>query len=283
MNVFSTLEKSDVPYLLTEAKYHERTSRKAPYVREEGDRIRSYAICPACRNPTILVNRGVSETDAKILYAKHAGYSVEGLADHKQDAYEECPFHNPERFDSKMRRTNGHFNDEIRNALLNHIHLVITTIERSAGIKYSDKVIETMLRHFGKNRGHEYRAISLYNLPFGFAYMTEGQDFWGCQILDTKGRAAINEKSAGFKTTPYGTITRKDDVIGTNLLAYFSNHRLGDAAVGEDSIELFIVEQHSTSLKKKLIYKKKLTFDSENFFNTYKRRERLRLLALQYL
>lgn len=283
MNVFSTLERPGFPYVLTEVMYHAKTNRAKPYYCEDPDKIRLYALCPACGNPTILVNRGVSETDAKVLYAKHAGRTIPGLAVHDQDAYKDCPFHNPERFDSQTRRTNAPRSDEIRDALINHIHLIVTTVERSAGIKYSDKVVESMLRHFGKNRGHEYRAITLYNLPFGFAYMTEAQDFWGCQMSNAEGVKAINENTDGFKTTPYGTVVRKAGVKDTNLLAYFNNHRFGNTSIGEDSIDFVVVETQKSSPVTQLIFKKTITFDSENFFNTYMRRERLRLLALKYL
>ncbi|MFV0927228.1 hypothetical protein [Pseudomonas palmensis] len=173
LNVFSTMDNPRYAVDLTEKNYNAKTSRKWPYVHHVNDEIKSYALCPACKNPVQLINHNVSVTNAKILYARHAGKSVIGLADHYQVEYEDCPFHNPERFDSKTRRGNVARNEEIRQLLLHHFHYVISQLESATGVKYTNEVIESMLMHFTANRGYEYKAISVYNLPLGFAYMTE--------------------------------------------------------------------------------------------------------------
>ncbi|MFF3702010.1 MULTISPECIES: hypothetical protein [Pseudomonas] len=282
MNVFSILEKPRVPIALTESNYNKKTSRTKPYVWNNGQEVKSYALCPACVNPVLLVNRHVAKTDAKILYAKHAGRSIPGLADHDPQAYESCPFHNPERFDSKTRRTNKVGNDEIREALINHIHLVIKILETATGIAYSDGLVEAMLKDFGANQGHQYKAINLYNLPFGFAYMTEAQDMYGLKV-DNYLAEQITENSVGFEVGQYRKVVRKKDTKGTSLRFYFNNHRLGESSVGDDSIDLVVAEIHNPTRTSTIVCSKAIEFNSEYFFNTYMRRERLRLLALQYL
>lgn len=282
MNVFSTLENPGLPIPLTQVSYNKKTSREAPYVIRNGDEVKSFALCPACRNPTLLVNRLVPTTNAEVLYAKHAGYSVAGLANHNQAAYDECPFHNPDRFDSKARRTSKERNEEIRDALLNHIHLVVKEIERATGITLIDSIIESMLEDFGGNQGYQYKAITLYNLPFGFAYMTEAQDMYGCKVDSTLAEH-INKKSVGFEVKGYQTVYRKKGVSGSDLRFYFNNHRLGEGVSGKDSIDLVIVEIDRVSSGSKVIIQKRMEFDSAYFFNTYMRRERLRLLALKHL
>lgn len=282
MNVFSILEKPRVPIALTESNYNKQTSRTKPYVWNNGEEVKSYALCPACVNPVLLVNRHVVKTDSKILYAKHAGRSVPGLADHNQEAYESCPFHKPERFDSKTRRTNAVYNDEIRDALIHHIHLVIKILETATGISYSDSLVESMLKDFGANQGHQYKAISLYNLPFGFAYMTEAQDMYGLRV-DSNLAEQITNNSAGFVVGPYRKVVRRKETKGTSLRFYFNNHRLGESSAGADSVDLVVAEINNTSRASTILCSKAIEFNSEYFFNTYMRRERLRLLALKYL
>jgi hypothetical protein len=282
LNVFSIKGKLGVPIALTQERYNKETNREDPYVRNVEGKVKSFALCPACDNPTMLVNRHITETDSDVLYAKHAGYSVNNLADHDQAAYEECPFHNPERFDNKIRRNNASRNNEIREALINHIHLVIKTLENSTGISYSDNLVESMLKDFGGNRGHEYKAISLYNLPFGFAYMTEAQDLYGCRVDDFVAKH-IADRSVGFEVGNYSTVRRKKGKSGSDLRFYFNNHRIGDSFQGRDSMDMVVVEIQRSTSESQILCTKKLEFNSEFFFNTYKRRERLRLLAIQYL
>lgn len=282
MNVFSIKSNPRNPIHLTQENYNQETNREWPYIQHDGGEVKSYALCPACENPVTLVNRHVVQTDAHILYARHSGYSVYGLAVHDQATYEDCPLHNPERFDSKTRRTGEKWNEEIREALKNHIHLVIKQLEISTGITYSDKLVESMLIDFGGNRGWEYKAISLYNLPFGFAYMTEAQDLFGIKVGSLIAES-INEKSTCFGASRYGYVYRKKGEMGSDIRFFFNNHRIAESALGKDSVDLMVVEIEKKTHQSKTLYKKKMEFDSVIFFSTYMRRERLRLLAQEHL
>lgn len=268
--------------VLTQSKYNSKTHRAETYVRNDGREVKSYALCPACENPVTLVNRLVPKTDAQILYARHTGSSVSGLAKHDQAAYEDCPFHNPERFDSKTLRKNLHKNNEIREALINHIHLVVSTIEREAGISLTDALVAQMLNDFKVSEGHKYRSINIYNLPFGFAYMTEARDLWNVNV-DKFIAKEINEHSTGFRIGKYGKVERKPNVKGTNLRFYFNNHCLGNEDYGSDSIDFVVAEIENNTKKSTIIYTKPLKFDSAYFFNTCMRRERLYSLAKKHL
>ncbi|MEF9672022.1 hypothetical protein QNM99_04725 [Pseudomonas sp. PCH446] len=173
-------------------------------------------------------------------------------------------------------------NDEIRDALINHIHLVVSTLEKAIGITLTDDLIAEMLKDFKASEGHKYRCINLYNLPFGFAYMTEARDLWSVKVDDFIAKD-IKEHSAGFGINKYGNVERKPNVKGTSLRFYFNNHRLGKEDFGSDSIDFVVAEIENATKKSKVIYTKALEFDSAYFFNTYMRRERLRLLAIKHL
>jgi hypothetical protein len=181
-----------------------------------------------------------------------------------------------------VRRSSRIRSDEIREALLNHTHYVINFIEQPTGITFTDDVVESMLRHFGANRGYEYKAISLYNLPFGFAYMTESQDLWGCTV-DEQIADDIAKKSTNFETSRYRTVKRKKDVKGNSIRFYFNNHRIGLAELGKDSMDLVIAEYQGGKSEPVIVSTRTMTFNSSYYFNIFMRRERLRLLALESL
>ncbi|WP_229614370.1 hypothetical protein [Pseudomonas syringae] len=205
-----------------------------------------------------------------------------GLADHNQTAYEDCPLHNPERFDSKSIRKSSSRNDEILDALRNHLHLVVNVLERETGMKFTDELIAGLLDDFKSNQGHIYRSVTLYNLPFGFAYMTEGRDIWGCEV-DGVTADAINRNSVGFEVDGFMKVRRRKDIKARKIHLYFNNHRVGNEDCGSDVVDFVIADIDTAANTSKVLYKKSLGFDSSFFFNTYKRRERLRVLAYEHL
>lgn len=282
MNVFSTKTSPKSAITLTQQKYNEKTRRSAPYVINDGQKIHSYALCPACQNPVTLVNRNVPTTDSQVLYARHSGRSVPGVADHNQDAYEDCPLHNPERFDSKTLRKSAIKNDEILNALRNHLHLVINVLEKSTGMKFTDALVAGLLKDFKSNDGHKYRAITLYNLPFGFAYMTEGRDAFGCKVSEEVS-SDINRNSIGFEVDRFMFVRRKEGVKRRRINLYFDNHRVGNEDCGSDLVDLVLVEIDLATDTSTVLHQHTLSFDSGLFFNTYHRSERLRVLAHEHL
>lgn len=282
MNVFSIKTNPKSAITLTQRSYNDKTLRTAPYIWNDGDKIHSYALCPACQNPVTLVNKNVPTTDSQILYARHTGNSVPALAEHNQAAYEDCPLHNPERFDSKTIRKSAVRNEEVLDALRHHLHLVVNVLEKSTGMKFTDNLVASLLDDFKSNQGHKYRSITLYNLPFGFAYMTEGRDIWGCEV-DSDIADAINSKSEGFEVDRYRKVRRRKDVKARKINFYFNNHRLGNEDYGSDLIDLVVADIDTAADTSTVLYKKSLDFNSGLFFHTYMRRERLRLLALKHL
>ena len=285
MNVFSLKSDPLRPITLTEKIYNDKTKRDVPYVQRVNGDLRSFALCPGCQNPTVLVNRTITQTEATVLYAKHTGYDVKDVAEHNEAAYLDCPLANPERFDSKKRRTSKSRNDELRQALLNHLHLVIASLEEAIEIKFTDAVVESMVRDFGDNKGYEYKAINLFNLPFGFAYMTEAKDLYGCRVKSDVAQA-IAALSKGFITRQsYGsyTVLRNPQAGGTKIRFYFNNHRMESSSMGKDSIDFCIVEMSTETDQSVMLFKKRIEFECEKFFNTFRRRERFRLLAQKYI
>ena len=281
MNVYSLITDPSNPLPLTEPGYNQKTKRLPPYVQTISGVVKAFALCPACRNPVILVNRTVPDTEAVIIYAKHTGYDVQGLAKHVEAEYLDCDLANPARFDSKARRTSAKRNNEVRDAMLNHFDLVIQQLEQAIGIKFTHDVIEAMLRDFAGNRGYEYQAITLFNLPFGFAYITEAKDLYGCKVSE-KVAKAIEARSQGFAARKYFdtyTVERKrPGVSGTGLRLYFNHHAVEELQ-GKDSIQMVVVETNSTVDQSTELFKAIVEFDGTKFYNFYRRKERLRQMV----
>ncbi|AZE54535.1 hypothetical protein C4K03_2380 [Pseudomonas synxantha] len=281
MNVYSLITDPSNPLPLTEHGYNQKTKRLAPYVQTINTIVKAFALCPGCKNPVILINRTVPDTEAVIMYAKHTGYDVQGLAKHVEAEYLDCDLANPARFDSKARRTSAKRNNEIHDAMLNHFDLVIQQLEQAIGIKFTDNVIEAMVRDFAGNRGYEYQAITLFNLPFGFAYMTEAKDLYGCKVSGEVAKG-IEAGSQGFTVKKYfDTFTverKKPSPSGTGLRLYFNRHGVGEVS-GKDSIQMVVVETNSVVDQSTELYKTTIEFDGAKFYNFYRRKERLRQIA----
>lgn len=227
MFVFGVINDPDYPNKLTQKNYNEITKRSYPYIQVFKGENASYAICPACKNPVRLVNKNSIERVSGTLYAMHVKYNVKDLADYNQSEYDDCYLRNPERMDAKVRRNasqNG-LSEKIKTKLRKHFDLVVAIMKTVTGIKFNDIVIKKMLNDFALNNGHTYKAITQFNIPYGFLYMTEAQDLYDCQV---RGKMVneINKKSNQFLCNVYGYIDRKRNMKGNKIILFFSDHKI---------------------------------------------------------
>ncbi|KAB0514672.1 hypothetical protein F7R05_08010 [Pseudomonas koreensis] len=149
-------------------------------------------------------------------------------------------------------------------------------------MKFTDALVAGLLEDFKSNQGHKYRSITLYNLPFGFAYMTEGRDAWGCKVNESIA-SDINKKSTGFEVDKFMFVKRKEGAKKKIINLYFDNHRVGNEDCGSDLVDLVVVEIDTATEISTVLHQNTLSFNSGLFFNTYHRYERLRLLAQKHL
>ncbi|HGJ5866609.1 MULTISPECIES: hypothetical protein [Arsenophonus] len=281
MNVFSILSNPKLPLDLTDDQYNRATHREYPYVRTGDDgKPRHYALCPECNNAVQLVNRSLSSTESLTLYAKHINFSLSDLAEYDQDEYEECQLANPHRFDGMIRRKSGKKSNRIREFFSKHIDLIINFAETITGIKFSDKTIECMISEFCKSRGYEYRAVSEFNLPIAFVYMTEAKNLYGSSV-NSQIADAINNKSEGFEvnksTYKHSFISKKKGYYESELKIFFSNHSIpSNDKMANESVMMYISEIKKGQLPENapIIFDKKITLDKRFFYHTINRRER---------
>lgn len=279
MNVFALINSPAEAIPLTEDNFYRRTNRKPPYIQSMGGKMNSYAICPSCQNPVLLVNRTATETRSGSFYAKHNKGDVPGVADYQEHKYLNCPLANPARMDEKKRRPPARQgqSDEIKSALIEAFDLVMNFIENDTGIKFQDSIVEDMLDDFSKNRGYEYAAINLYNLPYAFAYMTESKDIFGCSV-STDIADAIGELSTGFSIKQFGrsNYIKRNEKSRSKIRLLFYGHAESVKDGGDEAVVMRIVEIPPSADvdTAKLLYEKNIILDGAKFFNYYMKRKR---------
>lgn len=279
MNVFALINNPGEPIPLTEDEYYRRTNRKEPYIQSVNGVLRSYAICPSCKNPTVMVNRTATETRSGSFYAKHYKGNVRGVANYDEGEYLNCDLTNSSNMDDRVRRPPSQRRkiDEVKQALVMAFDLVVSFIETDVGVRFVDRVLEDMLDDFAKNKGYEYKAINLYNLPYAFAYMTESKDIFGCSVSDEVAEK-INALSEGFEAKRYGRFiyVRRKGGSRSKIRLLFFGHAESMRDGGTESITVRIVEipPGESVDTAKFLYEKKIILDGAKFYNYYMKRKR---------
>ncbi|HBC3519746.1 TPA: hypothetical protein ACVU5C_004781 [Vibrio parahaemolyticus] len=279
MNVFAILSNPSKPIKLTLTEYEKQTKREYPYCQKKDNDIKSYALCPDCNNPIQLVNRYSKTTKSNTLYARHVLGSVAGIANYSQTNYDNCELKNPTRFDEKIRRKPGKKTNSLKLMFEQHIDLIISQLEKQLPIKLSDNTIKSMIADFIKNKGYEYRAVNVYNMPLAFAYLTEAQDLYGCFIKNPTMAAGIKMHSQAFETsiTKYKNFVIKRVKPAFKLRFFFSNHQIptNNNTVSEEQITLNIIEYDESIDNSRTLYTQNISIDKTMFFNTLQKRYRL--------
>lgn len=279
MNVFALITNPTEAIPLTEDIFYSRTNRKPPYIQSFGGKMNSYALCPSCQNPVLMVNRTATDTRSGSFYAKHNKGDVPGVAQYHEHKYLNCPLANPARMDEKKRRPPARQgqSDEVKNALIEAFDLVMSFIESDTGVKFQDSIVEDMLDDFSKNRGYEYSAINLYNLPYAFAYMTESKDIFGCSV-SKEIADAIGKNSKGFSTKQFHSnyYIKREEGSRSKIRLMFYGHAESVKDGGNEAIIMRIVEipPGADVDAAEHLYQKKIVLDGAKFFNFYMKRKR---------
>lgn len=285
MNVFSLKKNKGYAYPLTQAKYDNETNKDLPYLQDINNKTQAFALCPACHNPVILVNRIVLQTKSKTLYAKHCKYNVVGLADYDQLSYNNCSLANPSNFDQKIKRPLTHAtNDIIKDAIRNHFDLLIYHLESAIGITFDEQLLKKTLEDFDSCDGYLYHSINLYNLPIAFLYVIASQDLSSCKIssdvydkIKTESTLFDFQNNSKFNNkTLKASIKNKS--IKANISFYLYNHTLSSEHT-EESITLCIFEKDINGNHEKRLFEKVINFNGSYYVNTLNKRNKYKTLA----
>ncbi|WP_139824076.1 hypothetical protein [Lonsdalea britannica] len=285
MNVFSLIKNKGYAYPLTQAKYDKETNKDYPYLQDINNKTQAFALCPACHNPVILVNRIVSQTKSNTLYAKHCKYSVTDLADYDQSSYDDCSLANPSNFDEKIKRPLNHAtNNIIKDAIRNHFDLLINHLETAIGITFNEQLLKKTLEDFNSCEGYLYHSIHLYNLPIAFLYVIKSQDLSSCKIgsdvydkIKTESQLFNFGNNSRFNKKSF-YISQKNNSIKAKISFYLYNHSLSSEYT-EESVTLCIVEKNMADGYEKTLFEKVINFDGTFYVNTLNKRNKYNSLA----
>lgn len=172
MDVFKTEVGKEESILITEENYKKATKGYDKYWRKENNnRKKYYAVCPLCDNPIQIIGLYKAHEDGKNPYGRHNKGDIPNIAKYDEDAYLACPYSNPNRPKSKIRRTaKSKSGIELLNVLRTQFDRIVYIWDRTTGIKMSNALAEELLRGYIKDEGWLYYDSNKYNLPFMLIY-----------------------------------------------------------------------------------------------------------------
>ena len=146
--------------------YLNETSRKYPYFYDCGDKIRHYAVCPACNNPIQIIGLFRKHTESP-LYAKHIPKTIPDLAEYRQEAYENCPLAAKRNIcaeKGQKKRGNDGISKQLLNIIEKNFDRIVYVLQRSLGIYVSARLAENLLDDYFKEEAYLYKYASLINI-----------------------------------------------------------------------------------------------------------------------
>lgn len=275
MDVYKTRVDQTTSTKITVANFERDTLQNAPYYQpgSSGGAMSHFAVCPACDNPIQIIGLYKKLEHTPNPYGRHHPRAVADLARYDQDSYEFCPYSNPDRQpDQTARRTSSQgLPEKILQQLVENFDSVIYLIERSTGIKIGDGLAKRMLESYRGSQGHLYKAATLLNIPWIFAYMANAKSITRQRIFDNpeliaKLQAALPNAAIDTEGSLAGVIKPANgkDYLDVNLS--FIHHRITkrDNVVSE-SLKMVAFTHKGKEMV--WIHEQVITFDTDHFLN----------------
>ncbi|HJA75796.1 MAG TPA: hypothetical protein H9774_02875 [Candidatus Desulfovibrio gallistercoris] len=266
MNIFKLHPDGSVIYYMLEREiYLNETSRKYPYFYDCGDKIRHYAVCPACNNPIQIIGLFRKHTESP-LYAKHIPKTIPDLAEYRQEAYENCPLAAKRNIcaeKGQKKRGNDGISKQLLNIIEKNFDRIVYVLQRSLGIYVSARLAENLLDDYLKEEAYLYKYASLINIPWMLAYFSRSRSLVRRIIHDEDIRKTIQKKVADATFNEKGQLIVKDDGK-IRILFYFTNHNIKfEKGFTCESIDMEIYL--SIMGRKEKICTKTISFDYDYF------------------
>jgi hypothetical protein len=270
---------------VSEANFIDATKRKEPFYQTVNGEKRHYAYCPACENPVQLVhvhvdNQVVDENKRFVsMHARHIKKDIDGLGKYDQSSYDSCPYANPSSSVSKVRREQGAASDDLLFLIKNFPDVLDIVMRRDVGIAPSEELFEKMLTNFKEEKGHLYRYVSRFNLPYSFMYMSDSQKllFEKVDINYRAGRELkdlINNGSRWCNASLYGKIYKNKEETGYIDLSFHFTDFDVDEIDGEKYQKFSLVIVESNNGVENIVLTKEIMFDQYYYLNTIEKRMR---------
>ena len=273
MDVYKTKVGQTTHTKITVTNFERDTLKEAPYYQagKPGKGSLHFAVCPACENPIQILGLYKKLAHTPDPYAKHYSKSVNYLAEYDHESYEFCPYSNPDRNpDRDGRRTPGSkIAISILNLLINHFDQVIYMIEESTGIKIGNAFAERMLNSYRDHQGHLYKAATLLNIPWIFAYMANAKSITRQRVHNNPAllkalREHLPEAQIDAEGGQKGVLRPKNDKDFLNINVSYIHHTITspDNVITETMKMVVFTQRKKVNVE---LYEQVITFDPEHF------------------
>ena len=269
-------------YQINKSNFEEQTKNRYPYEQKSdiSGHSSQYAYCPSCLNSIQLI--GLYKKDAKRIYGKHTGTSIEGFDEFIYDKYVLCPYAAPDVRVSPTEEYDDIVIDEhvieLYDLLKSQFDRVVAIISKELGIRAGSQFWRNALRVFVNDAVFCYPWLTEANLPYIFAFrclqhnniyglkFKVGSDLYNCLCKDNKVRFDILNENEN-EALEYAIFRNNGTYI--NYIMRFTQHKQ-IATEGECLKEslLFCLDDMQTG---RTLYERKIIFDENVFMNYVKK------------
>lgn len=149
-------------------EYQEAVQNRRPYVVEENNVRKYYALCPLCEQP-VRINGLDKPNSKKSVYASHAGKDVEGLAYNDVEAMKACNAylggHVDRSSETRLKQSDERVQSTLK-FLLCYYDRVLYFIEQQTGLRITDELARKMLSIYVANEYWNHRDTRKNNIPW---------------------------------------------------------------------------------------------------------------------
>ena len=217
MDVFA-IKKKEAKKLNID-NFESMTKKRFPYYQHNANKkLKCYAICPECGNPTHIINLYGAEmqqnkTGLIITHAKHTRGRVDGFPFWNQADKEDCPLYNPTPLGNTEVKHNDEYAQDLKELIEKNKRNVIKDIREIVSINLSVQIVNRLYDTFMSSQAYSYKAVTKYNIPYAMLYYQQSISLYGQYVVASAFgdviSKQINKNSCYFEVKNTGEIVKK--------------------------------------------------------------------------
>lgn len=240
---------NEIPIHLTRENYNnaimemteEDQEKYSEQISEKPRRMRYFAVCPACDNPTQIVGLYSKSDSTKLPYAKHYHRSTK-IAKYNGKAYQYCPFasHTHEVRKTARKKNFTEFEKNIYLLARENFDLVMYIAKKASGIYFSKNMMKRIADKYYAAEGYMYYNATNYNIPWMFLYFSDNPSI-DCNrlIIDTHSKLyEVLQKIENISLENYGEGRALVHVTSGEVSVGFPHHEIDESG---ESFQMAVV------------------------------------------
>lgn len=199
--------------------FESMTKKRFPYYQYNANKkLKCYAICPECGNPTHIINLYGAEmqqnkTRLIITHAKHTRGRVDGFPFWNQEDKEDCPLYNPTPLGNTEVKHNDEYAQDLKELIEKNKRNITKDIREIVSINLSVQIVNRLYDTFMSSQAYSYKAVTKYNIPYAMLYYQQSISLYGQYVVagafgDLISKQ-INKNSRYFEVKDTGEIVKK--------------------------------------------------------------------------